>query len=432
MRFSLDGQYLAVAGGSDDGAVVRVWKVRNWDEAAAAAAARPAGHGRRDDSSLSASGSTASARDGRSMASGTAMGSGSRDGGATVSSYGASASALTHSVATGLGGPLGAPGTPSTTGVGTSVHVRSVVSGGAPQLELPPSAGGGTGLGSGVPAASPTSASDASVGASSGGGGGSGTVATGPGAGAQSPYAPTPTPARTSRWHAGASAPAAAAAPALPATPAALAAATFVTHGAPFFEARPYREYLGHETHVVDLAWSRANLLLSAGMDGFVRLWHVSRPECLHKFQHPDCVTSVVFHPTEDNYFVTGSFDKKIRIWSLETGRVVLWQPTPAMITAVAFSPDARYFIAGLYNGVCNVYLTDGLKLYTQIECHNRRGKHRRGRKVTGVEFNASGSHMLVTTNDSRCRLVCMDDFSIAFKYIGLHNSNMQIRASFE
>jgi hypothetical protein len=86
------------------------------------------------------------------------------------------------------------------------------------------------------------------------------------------------------------------------------------THGMPFLDPKPLREYCGHESyvfhttqyrtprnggvhcrHVVDVAWSAnaSGLLLSASMDRFVRLWHVTRADCLHKFQHPDCVTSV-------------------------------------------------------------------------------------------------------------------------------------------
>lgn len=81
------------------------------------------------------------------------------------------------------------------------------------------------------------------------------------------------------------------------------------------------------QNYVVDLAWSRSQYLLSAGMDNFVRLWHMSTDRCLHKLQHPDCVSSVAFHPTMDRYFLSGCFDKKLRVWNLETGRVVSGLP---------------------------------------------------------------------------------------------------------
>lgn len=65
-----------------------------------------------------------------------------------------------------------------------------------------------------------------------------------------------------------------------------------------------------------------------------------------------------------------------------------------------------------------------------QIDCRNRRGRLRKGRKVTGIVFVNNGAEMLVTTNDSRCRLISLDDFSMTFKYGGLRNNNMQIKAS--
>lgn len=64
---------------------------------------------------------------------------------------------------------------------------------------------------------------------------------------------------------------------------------------APVFEPSPVLEYYGHSGDVLDLSWSKNNFLLSSSMDKTVRLWHVSRPECLCIFQHSDFVTSVAF-----------------------------------------------------------------------------------------------------------------------------------------
>lgn len=230
------------------------------------------------------------------------------------------------------------------------------------------------------------------------------------------------------------------------------------THGAPFFESTPHREWLGHEAHVVDMAWSASHLLLTAGMDGFVRLWHVSRQECLHKFQHPDCVTSVAFHPNSDAIFLSGCFDRKLRVWSMDNGRVTVWQSTPSMPTAAAFSPDGRYAIAGLYSGHVVLFSTsEGLRFHRQIECRSTKHKKKmgpiaagasssaaaastssshalaaRGCKVTGIQFTPNGSHMLVTSNDSRVRLVSLDTCALVYTYKGLYNDNMQIPASFD
>ncbi len=69
----------------------------------------------------------------------------------------------------------------------------------------------------------------------------------------------------------------------------------------------------------------------------------------------------------EDRYFVSGSFDKKLRIWNIPEHRVVEWAQTSNIITAAAFSPSGNMAVAGLYNGSCVFYQTDGLKYFTQV-----------------------------------------------------------------
>jgi WD40 repeat protein len=206
----------------------------------------------------------------------------------------------------------------------------------------------------------------------------------------------------------------------------------------PFEERRvinpvPWRKYEGHRLHVVDLSWSKSNFLISASIDKTVRLFHVSRKECLYMFKHADMVTSVCFHPLDERFFLSGCFDKKLRIWNIPESRVVTWAQAPVMITAATFSPDGQLCVAGLFTGECVFYHTERLRYYTTVECKNRHGAYRSGRKVTGLSFRErDGSlQLLVTTNDSRIRLLNMDDFSTACKYKGLVNTQSQICASF-
>lgn len=166
-------------------------------------------------------------------------------------------------------------------------------------------------------------------------------------------------------------------------------------------------------------------------MDKSVRLWHVSRTQCLSSFQHADFVTAVAFHPTESRRFLSASFDKKLRMWDILDHRVIDWAQTPLMITAAAFNPSGRLTAAGLYNGQVVFYQSDGLKYFTQIDCRNRHGKHKRGRKVTGLQFTGDGKQILISTNDSRVRLYDMDDYSMTMKFKGHENESLQIRAHF-
>ncbi|OQR82733.1 hypothetical protein ACHHYP_15545 [Achlya hypogyna] len=202
----------------------------------------------------------------------------------------------------------------------------------------------------------------------------------------------------------------------------------------PLFLETPEQAYTGHTMPIVDVAWSRSNFILSASMDKTVRLWHVSKDECLHVFQHPDSVPAVDFHPKDDRFFLSGCFDNKARIWNIPDGCVVSYVQTPVMITAATFHPSGSRVIVGLLHGQCILYQVNNhqaMNYYTQIDCRNARGATRKGRKVTGIEFTPEGKLFLVTTNDSRMRLFSVDNYSRVCKYKGLRNEFLQIKGRF-
>jgi WD40 repeat protein len=151
----------------------------------------------------------------------------------------------------------------------------------------------------------------------------------------------------------------------------------------------------------------------------------------LRIFYHADFVTAVSFHPIEDKYFVSGSFDRKLRIWNIPDHCVVEWAQTANIITAATFSPNGKMAVAGLFNGQCVFYLTEGLRYFTQVDCRNRSGKFKKGKKVTGLKFSPDRKRILITTNDSRIRLYDIYDYSCVAKFKGLQNEELQIRASF-
>lgn len=174
-------------------------------------------------------------------------------------------------------------------------------------------------------------------------------------------------------------------------------------------------------------------------MDKTVRLWHVTRNECLCCFQHNDFVTSVQFHPRDDRFFLAGSLDCKLRLWSIPDKSVAFWASVPDMITAVAFTPDGKQSIAGCLNGLCLIHDTDGLKLQSRIHVRSARGRNAKGSKITGIDTIMDPPNdptngllkLLITSNDSRIRLYNFRDRNLEVKFRGNENASSQIRATF-
>jgi WD40 repeat protein len=229
---------------------------------------------------------------------------------------------------------------------------------------------------------------------------------------------------------------------------------------APVFMEKPYREFEGHTGEILDLSWSKNNFLLSSSMDKTVRLWHITRNECLCTFKHKDFVTRLAFHPRDDRFFLAGSLDSVLRLWCISDKNVSYSVQLPDLITAVAFSPDGKTSIAGLLNGLCMFYDTEGLKYQDQIHVRSTRGKNAKGSKITGIStvlinpkpsvtasrgapisipsFRTSSDlasmdnvKVLVTSNDSRIRIYNMRDKTLETKFKGHENACSQIAASF-
>ncbi|ELU01236.1 hypothetical protein CAPTEDRAFT_177177 [Capitella teleta] len=202
---------------------------------------------------------------------------------------------------------------------------------------------------------------------------------------------------------------------------------------APFMR-KPFCIYKGHTADLLDISWSKNFFILSSSMDKTVRLWHVSRKECLCCFQHIDFVTAIAFHPKDDRYFLSGSLDGKLRLWNIPDKKVALWNEvsgTTKLITTANFLQNGRLAVVGTYDGRCIFYNTEQLKYNTQINVKSTRGRNRRGRKITSVEALPGENKILVTSNDSRIRLYDLRDQTLTCKYKGCANNSSQIKGSF-
>ncbi|KAL8226468.1 hypothetical protein R6Q57_016300 [Mikania cordata] len=191
---------------------------------------------------------------------------------------------------------------------------------------------------------------------------------------------------------------------------------------------KPFCSFEGHLDDVLDLSWSKSQHLLSSSMDKTVRLWQLSSKSCLKIFSHNDYVTCIQFNPVDDRYFISGSLDAKVRLWSIPDHQVVDWNDMHEMVTAACYTPDGQAAFVGSYKGSCCMYDTTENKLEQKSQINLQNKKKGRHKKITGFQLVPGTSEVLITSADSRVRVV--DGLDLIHKFKGFHNTNRQISAS--
>ena len=217
---------------------------------------------------------------------------------------------------------------------------------------------------------------------------------------------------------------------------------------------KPIKE-LSHKKDITDLCWSpfKYNLLLSSSVDNDVILWDVSKNNnCLiKKYKHDDYVTCVQFSPTDENIFITGCFDKYIRIYKINDDNKVNKKNKNMKdisrtitdsfgffniadkITSLSFYPNGSKIAIGTINGKIHVYdlFSNSGRYNHNFNCRNRVGKNSLGKKVTSINF-INKKNAIISTCDSCVRLVSMDEGKNLSKYKGYVNENGMIRADID
>ncbi|XP_022849644.1 protein tipD-like [Olea europaea var. sylvestris] len=194
---------------------------------------------------------------------------------------------------------------------------------------------------------------------------------------------------------------------------------------------KPLHEFYGHTGEVLALSWSKNGHLLSSSVDKTARLWKMGHDQCLGIYMHNNYVTCLEFNPVDDNNFISGSIDGKIRIWEVQGCRVIDWIDITEIVTALCYCPDGKGGLIGSMEGNCRFYdigLDNRLQLGDQICLKGK--KKLTGKRITGFQFCPSDvSKVLVTSADSQVRMICGTNIICKFK--GNRSSGSQVPASF-
>lgn len=193
-----------------------------------------------------------------------------------------------------------------------------------------------------------------------------------------------------------------------------------------------------HTADITALSWSKNDFLLSASADKTIRLWHPRAKKCLRCILHPDIVTSVTFHPSDEQICISGTADGIVRMWHLKERKLLSHADTDDVITACAITPDGTTALVGTCHGRCKFYgLYDEIqgewqfKYTTQLDVRSRRAKNAQGKKICGFRFYGKTDKVMVSSNDSRLRFYHLDDKSVLCKFMGHQNYESRYNASF-
>lgn len=217
---------------------------------------------------------------------------------------------------------------------------------------------------------------------------------------------------------------------------------------APVFLQNPTRIFEGHTNTILCLHWSKNNFLASGSMDKTVKLWNIDREGCLATFEHSDFVTGVKFHPNDDRFFLSGTLDDSVQLWSILERSVAYSKSfgNGTLITALEFTPSGDHCIVGAFDGSLYVLETQGLRQEYRVDIKERSVHNpfhsREDRKITGIRAfinhltpyklvsNLGKTYVLVTTNDSNIRLICLQLKKLLTRFRGSHNEGLSVIAS--
>ena len=214
-----------------------------------------------------------------------------------------------------------------------------------------------------------------------------------------------------------------------------------------FINETPFKILSGHSNEIIDLFWlySSNNILLSSSLN-VVIIWNYNPKNNSYttkKYLHTETIICLSINRIMQNMFATGCADNFIRIWKINNSILksnLLNNSNKNFeksnnkdvykdfyihdeIICLNFLEEGNKIAIGTNIGTILVYLIfPDIKYEYKFDCKNRFGK-----PITNINF-LSLSTCIISSLDSRIRLVNIKNGKIIHKYKGHKNDNNNIK----
>ncbi|MCA2650224.1 MAG: hypothetical protein IM326_02710, partial [Microcystis sp. M020S1] len=155
----------------------------------------------------------------------------------------------------------------------------------------------------------------------------------------------------------------------------------------------------GHDNSVLSVNFSPdGKTLVSGSDDKTIKLWNVETgKEIRTLYGHDNSVTSVNFSP-DGKTLVSGSDDNTIKLWNVETGQEIrTLYGHDSYVSSVNFSPDGKTLVSGSYDKT--------IKLWDVETGQEIRTLYGHDNFVYSVNFSPDGKTLVSGSNDKTIKL---------------------------
>jgi WD40 repeat protein len=159
----------------------------------------------------------------------------------------------------------------------------------------------------------------------------------------------------------------------------------------------------GHQNFVNSVSFSPDGKTLATGSaDKTIKLWSVDTGKEIHTLQgHQSFVNSVSFSP-DGKTLATGSADKTIKLWSVDTGKEIrTLQGHQNFVNSVSFSPDGKTLATGSADKTIKLWSVDTGKEIRTLQSHQN--------FVNSVSFSPDGKTLATGSADKIIKLWSVD-----------------------